>query len=185
MSTEQYRQIRAYAAQYGTLVGLIWIASFASFVIGLTRPMLSNLALLIGLSSVAVAGYQVRKFRREIYDLRFASAWWMSLLIFIYAALLMAVAQFVYFRYLDNGFMADTYAAILEQPEAIAMMQSMMPGEDVQELTTQSINLLRSITPIQLTIEFLIYNIFIGLLLAVPSAWIGRNGKGLEPNSQN
>lgn len=173
MNAISYKQLRAFAAQYGAVVGLMWIVSFAFYIIGLTRPLVSNVGLIIGLLSVVTAGFLIRKFRGEVFPLRFGQSWWMATLIFMYASLLMAVAQFVYFRYIDNGLLLQTYSTIMQQPEAVAMMQSMMPGEDAAEVSRQVIDLLKSISPIQLTFEFLVYNLMFGFLLAIPTAWIG------------
>ena len=107
----------------------MWIVSFAFYIIGLTRSLVGNVGLIIGLLSVVTAGFLIRKFRGEVFPLRFGQSWWMATLIFMYASLLMAVAQFVYFRYIDNGLLLQTYSTIMQQPEAVAMMQSMMPGE--------------------------------------------------------
>ena len=131
------------------------------------------------------AGFLIRKFRGEVFPLRFGQSWWMATLIFMYASLLMAVAQFVYFRYIDNGLLLQTYSTIMQQPEAIAMMQSMMPGEDAAEVSRQVIDLLKSISPIQLTFEFLVYNLMFGFLLAIPTAWIGLSGRSRTTHSQN
>ena len=151
MNATSYRQLRAYAAQYGAIIGMMWIVSFAFYIIGLTRPLLGNIALLVGIMSVVAAGFLIRKFRNEVSPLRFAQSWWMGILTYMYAALLMAVAQFIYFRYIDQGLLVDTYTAVMQQPEAIAMMQSMMPGEDVAQTTVEVTELLQSITPIQFT----------------------------------
>ncbi len=185
MDATTYKQLRAFAAQYGAAVGLIWIASFAFYVIGLTRPLVGNLALLTGLLSIVAAGLLLRRFRQEVCPLRFWQTWWMGALTFMYASVLMAVAQFVYFRYIDHGQMADAYAAILQQPEAIAMMQGMMPGEDVGQAATEVIGLLRTISPIRLTFEFLIYDLALGLVLAFPTAWIAWGGSNRPTQRQS
>ncbi len=185
MNATSYRQLRAFAAQYGTVVGLMWIVSFAFYIAGLTRPLVGNVSLVTWLLSVVVAGYLVRKFRSEVHPLRFWRSWWMAALMFMYASLLVAVAQFVYFRYIDDGLLVRTCSAVMQQPEAVAMMQSMMPGEDAAEVIRQTIDLLGSISPIQLTAELLAYNLMLGFLLAFPAAWIGTSGKSLTPHSQN
>ncbi len=177
MDATSYRQLRAYAAQYGGIIGLMWVVSFSFYIIGLTQPLIGNIGLLMGIMSVWAAGMLIRKFRREIVAIRYWHSWWMGVLIFMYAALLMAAAQFIYFRYIDNGLMIDTYATIMQQPEAVATIQAMMPGEDVTKMTEEVISLLKTISPIQLTFNFLTYNLFFGIFLAIPAAWIGRSGK--------
>ena len=42
MNAISYKQLRAFAAQYGAVVGLMWIVSFAFYIIGLTRPLVGN-----------------------------------------------------------------------------------------------------------------------------------------------
>ena len=185
MSNTNYRQLRDFSAQFGCIVGLMWIASFTFYIIGLTHPLAGNISLLLGLLSVGTAGMLVRKFRIEVQPLRFGRAWWMSALIFMYASILMAVAQFIYFRYIDNGLLVDTYSSLMQQPEYIKLMQDMVPGQDAQEIIRQTLDLLRSISPIELTFEFLIYNILFGFLLALPAAWIGLTGKNRTVPSQN
>ena len=101
----------------------------------------------------------------------------MSSLIYSYAALLMAVAQFIYFQYIDDGLLISTYIETMNKPEVITMMQSMMPGEDLKAVSQQAVDMLKSITPIQLTIELLIYNLFLGVLLTIPTAGFSSVGR--------
>ena len=82
MNAISYKQLRAFAAQYGAVVGLMWIVSFAFYIIGLTRPLVGNVGLIIGLLSVVTAGFLIRKFRGEVFPLRFGQSWWMATLIF-------------------------------------------------------------------------------------------------------
>ncbi|MCD8317601.1 MAG: DUF4199 domain-containing protein [Paraprevotella sp.] len=185
MNAINYKQVRAYAAQYGTVVGLLWVASFAFYIIALTHPMIGNIGLLLGLSSVLVAGFFVRRFIREITPLRFGQAWWMRTLIFIYASLLMAVGQFIYFRYMDQGRLIEAYTVILQQPSTTVMMQNLMPGTDPKGISRQIIDIFRNISPIQLTFEFLTYNLLLGFLLAVPIAGLGITGSRSTPKSPN
>ena len=183
MEQTNYTQLRAYAAQYGTIVGLMWIVSFAFFIAGLTQPLVGNASLLIGMVSVAIAGYLIRKFRHDVAAIRFRQAWWMSTQIFMYASLLMAIAQFVYFRFIDDGLLIRTYTEVMQQPEAAAMMQSMMPGEDVTAVVADVTAQLQQITPIQLTFEFLVYNLLLGFILSIPTAWIGIFGRKSDANT--
>lgn len=177
MNAINYRLLRAFSAQYGTVVGLLWILSFSCYILGLRQALIGNLGLLLGLGSVIVAGYLVRRFRHQVYDLKFGQSWWMAVLMFMYAALLMAVAQFIYFQYIDQGMLAEAYSEILQLPETQELLKNMMPGQDIHAAAQQTIDLLNTISPIALTFEFLIYNLFLGIFLALPAAWIGISGK--------
>lgn len=186
MNATLYSELRTYAAQKGAVVGGMWIASFACFIGGLSLPGLSFISMLTGVGSIFVTGLLVRRFRRQTGDIGFGMACWMSMLMFMYASLLMAAAQFIYFRYLDNGFMADTYASLMQQPEVIKALQDMGYGENYKELFEQTIATWQTITPIELTFEFLVSNFFLGVFLSLPAALIGRVGKGADTtNSSN
>lgn len=177
MDATIYAKLRTYTALKGAWVGLVWIVSFACFIAGLARPGFSLICILTGIASVFVAGRLVKNFRRQTADIGFGMAWWMSWMMFIYASLLMAAAQYVYFRYMDNGFVPDTYAALMQQPEVEKALQNMGNGQNYRELVEQTILTWRTTSPIELTIEFLISNTFLGTLLSIPVAAIGCMGK--------
>ena len=63
------------------------------------------------------------------------------------------------------------------------MMQSMMPGEDVTAVVADVTAQLQQITPIQLTFEFLVYNLLLGFILSIPTAWIGIFGRKSDANT--
>ena len=66
----------------------MWIVSFAFYIIGLTRPLVGNVGLIIGLLSVVTAGFLIRKFRGEVFPLRFGQSWWMATLIFLFSCVI-------------------------------------------------------------------------------------------------
>lgn len=177
MKQTDYKQINAFAGQYGLIVGLMWVLSFACFIFGLNKPLIGNLALLFGLLSIFVCEKLVRNFRYTVQELRFPAVWRMSLMIYFYASLIMAMAQFIYFRFIDNGLLQEAYSEVLQRPEAITMLQQMMPDEDISTVTEQALAMLGSITPAQMTGEFLIYNLFLGLMLSIPTAVLAKMGR--------
>lgn len=184
MNTFSYGQARNYAAQYGVWVGAMWIASFFCYMGGLTRPLLANMGLLVVLLSLLFMGLLLRSFRRRVAPLKFFRAWWMAWLTFLYASLITAIAQYLYFRYLDGGRLLNTYVALFKQPESRQMLAAMMPGQDTDALIQQTLNLLGSLSPIEITIELMMYNIFLGLLLALPVALIGITGRTADPDTK-
>lgn len=182
MNATHYSALRSYAAQKGAVVGGMWIASFACFIGGLSHPGLSFISMLAGVGSIFATGILVRGFRRQTGEIGFGMAYWMSLQMFFYASILMAAAQFIYFRYMDNGFLADTYASLMQQPEAAKILQEMGYGANYQELVEQAIAIWRTVSPIELTFDFLVSNFFLGFLLSLPAAIIGRAGRAPETN---
>ena len=177
MKAIERQQFSAYAAQNGTIIGLMWIVSFAFYIVGLSHPLIGNLSLLFGLLSLYCCVALIKKFKREITPINFWQSWRMSILIYMYASLLIAMAQFIYFQYIDNGLLFDTYASVIQQPEMTALLQNMLPGEDINKVINETIDTLRSITPINLTFKFLTNNLFLGLILSVPTAGFSNIGK--------
>ena len=174
MQANHNSQLRAYAATYGTAVGAIWVLSFALFIVGLRHAAAANISLLAGIASIAVATMLVRNFRLNIRPLRFATAWRLSLMTYLYATLLMAVAQYIYFRYIDGGYLAQTYTQLLQEPQAMTMLQAMWPEQEPQEIVQTCIDLLQTLTPSTLTMQFLMYNLMLALILSWPTALISK-----------
>lgn len=183
MMTFNYKLARTYSGQYGAVTGLLWIISFACFIGGLHYPILANLSLLVGLGSIAATIFLLRKFSRTVFPLKFSQAMWMAMQIYLYATLLLAAAQFVYFRFLDHGFLVSTYETLFQAPEYQEIIGQLLPGSDQQTAIDEAISMLYTITPIQLTFNFLIYNVFLSFILAIPTGFIGsRKGKQTQNN---
>ena len=63
MTTEEYIQLRAFARVDGTYVGILWIASFACYLGGLSSPMLGLIAGIIAILSPFFAVKRLTTFR--------------------------------------------------------------------------------------------------------------------------
>lgn len=184
MENFDYRSARTYAGQYGAIIGLIWICSFACFIGGLHYPVLSHFSLLIGLASLFITIKLLNRFGRTVFPLKFSQATWMAILVYMYASLLFAAAQYIYFRFIDNGFLVSTYETLFQNPEYQKLLQQLMPGMEQQETAIhEAINMLYTITPIQLTFNFLIYNVFLGFILSLPTGFfVSRKNKTTRNN---
>lgn len=183
MTTFDYMGARAYTSRHGLVIGGMWIASFAFFIMGLSHPLAGNLCLLAGIMSVVTAGWYIRRWRAAS-PLSFMQAVWMSLQFYVYASLLMAAAQYVYFRYMDNGMLADTVEQAMNIPGYREMLAAMLPGEDVDTVTAQAVENFRSSSPINTTVSLLFNNLVLGVFLTLPTLLIGLTGKAGK-KSQN
>lgn len=90
----------------GTLLGMLWTAMYASCILGFTSLLFTLLFLFMNLSSPFYAGYLAVQYRKRHCNnnMGFIQAWTFVLIMYVCASLLAAVVQFVYFRFMDNGY---------------------------------------------------------------------------------
>ncbi|WP_455995561.1 DUF4199 domain-containing protein [Phocaeicola barnesiae] len=168
MTQNQPISLQQTAMYFGTLMGLFWIIKFTFLPLGFTIPLLQLLFVLLTFF-VPILGYlYARKFRNRYCggSITFSRAFAFTVLMYLFAALLAAVAHYIYFRYIDNGFLIDSY---------IGQLEAMKPAatEELRESIDQFIegfSLISSLSPIQLTFQLISQNFLYGTLLALPTA---------------
>ena len=184
MTPAEYTQLKAFAHIDGAYLGVAWIVSFAFYIYGLTNPTLGLLATLIAIGSPVLAALRLRKFRdyaREgVISFRRGVAYYV--LMFLYASLLMALAQYVYFAFIDNGHLVSAYTDIMATPEAAMMMKAY--GIDAKQMS-ESISLMAQTDPIYIVLNILSMNVTIGIILSIPvAAILKRNAPAGRPRHQ-
>ena len=168
MTQNQPISLQQTAMYFGTLMGLFWIIKFTFLPLGFTIPLLQLLFVLLTFF-VPILGYlYARKFRNRYCggSITFSRAFAFTVLMYLFAALLAAVAHYIYFRYIDNGFLIDSYIGQLEAMKPTAQ-------EELKESIDQFIegfSLISSLSPIQLTFQLISQNFMYGVLLALPTA---------------
>lgn len=158
------------AMMYGTAMGVFWILKFVLVPLIFTIPFTS--LMFLGLTAaVPFLGYFfVRQYRNRYClngQIGFMQAWMFSLLMYTFAALLVSVAHYVFFRYIDGGSMLATYNSMLDE------LQNVTP--EMNDLVTQyrqAVDLIAAMSPIELTIQLVLNNIFYGMMLSLPTAFI-------------
>ena len=154
--------------RYGTSMGLLWAFKFMLFPLGLKIPFLQLLFLVLTLGVPFLGYIFAKKFRERYCDgtVTFSRAYLFTLFMYMFASLLAAVAHYIYFRYMDGGFVINTYRAVWEQmKEAIGTE----PGPTLLQYD-EALNLIAGLTPLELTFQIMANNIYVGMLLALPTA---------------
>ena len=166
---EEYEQIKAFARIDGAIMGVMWIISFACFIAQFHMPLLNMAALIFGIASIIVSAIRLRNFRDNILDgvISYWRAYGYSLLTYFYAALLLAAAQYIYFQFIDHGFLLNQYTAMTSSPEFKSMMTLYGIKADEMKLTMDTIATLR---PIDIALQFLTTNLFFGIVISWPMA---------------
>ena len=178
-----FRQTNAFAMNYALAFGLYWIVGFVCFVQSPTHQFLSLLFYFI-FASAPVAGYfHLKRFRDRVCggQIAFGRAYLFTILLYFYAALLLAAACYVYFAFIDHGAFFDSYIQLLSSPEAQQMVSAnggKLPaaGISLNELKS-AFEQIQALSPVVYAAHILDLNIFIALILALPTALFASSAK--------
>lgn len=166
--TENKGYLQRYAMLFGTYLGGFWILKFILFPLGLTTPFLFFLFAGLTLCVPFMAYYYVRMYRNQVCGgaISFLHAWIFTVFMYMFAALLTAVAHYVYFRFIDQGFVLNTYESLLN-----SLTSHTIPGMDAYvEQFKEIYKCVRSLSPTDITMQLMSQNVFYGSLLAIPTA---------------
>ena len=176
MTTQEYIQLRAFARVDGTYVGILWIASFACYLGGLSSPMLGLVGGILAVASPFFAAKRLIKFRDDIRDGEISGRRSMLYyaLMFFYASLLFALAQYLYFAFLDGGYLMREYTSMLSSPEMKQALQAYgMTADQLMEGLKEFANT----SPIMTALNIMTMNITIGLIFSLPVSLITRRAR--------
>lgn len=167
------------AMLFGTYMGIFWIIKFVFFPLGMSTPIF---LLTFGILScyVPFLGYRfTRTYRNTITGgtISFAHAWAFTTLMFTYASMLTAVCHFVYFRFIDNGFILQAYQSIINN-NAMKDVQGM--DGYLSEMQTL-LDTFKSLSTTDIVMQLLSQNIFYGAITAIIIAAIAQK-KNIKQN---
>jgi hypothetical protein len=89
---------------------------------------------------------------------------------YLFATLFVTIAHYIYFRYLDNGLIVGTYQDMLTQMSAIATDDMKASIEQFQ----QALDIIASLSPLEISIQLITQNVFYCTLIALPTALLVR-----------
>ena len=174
-SHQEIQQLQAFARVDGVVVALLWTLSFACL-IGFFHSPTSLYGIgwfAFGAFSLVLAAMRLRKFRDSVLDgkISFGRAYGYSILTYLYAALLFALAQYVYFQFLDNGFLVSQYSLQASSPQVQEMMKLYGLTEQDIRFALENIAALR---PIDIALQFFSTNLMLGVFVSLPVALVMR-----------
>ena len=172
MTPEEYIQMKAFARIDGARLAVLWIASFACYIAGVANPIYSTMALVLMVATPFFVALRLGKFRDQGRDgiISLSRGWAYSVYVFFYAAILMAVAQYVYFAYIDQGYLLQSFTTALSTPEAKQMMEQYHMKQTMEE----SMEMMGQLRPIDYALNVLTVNIMAGIVLGLPIAALMR-----------
>ena len=179
MTPIEYTQLRAFARQDGALLSLLWIGSFACYIQGLTYPSLGMAAILLAIMSPFFAANRLRHFRdyaREGF-ITFKRGYAYTVMSYFYAGLLLAVAIYVYFEYMDNGYLLGVLSSVMASEEGKKVLELYGMKDQMQ----QEMQALYDMRPIDFAVNMLTISIMAGFFLGLPiAALMRREGEASE-----
>lgn len=160
-------QLKAFARQDGFLLFLLWIASFTIIV---SNPA-SAWGSLLAMATPFFVGWLLIRFRDYALNgvISFRRALAFSIFTFFYASMLFAVAQYVYFRFLDHGALISMLTSSVKTLEPFYQAQ----GVSVEGLK-QSITMIGGLSAVEIAFVFMMQNIFMGFFMSFPIALLTR-----------
>ncbi len=170
---QRHNNLQQTAMLYGTYMGIFWIFKFALLPIGLVFSPCALLFLLLTCAVPVIVFLMTRSFREKQCkgELSFFSALFFAFQIYLFASLLTAIGHYLYFQFLDNGFI---YTQIQAQLDVLRDEPSM---EAQVTQITHAMDIMQGFTPIQFTMQLLSQNIFYGIIFSLPIALFAMRRK--------
>ena len=175
MTPSEYTQLKAFARVDGVVLSLLWSIAFACMVAGLSQPLYSFLAMMLIVLTPFYVGVRLKRFRDEDRggEISLLRGWAFAILVFFYGGILLAVVQYVYMAYMDNGYLLMALKRTLDSPEGKLMVEQYGMSGNIE----QSLNAIQELRPIDFALNMLTMNITAGIVLGLPIAAMMKRAK--------
>lgn len=102
---------------FGTYMGIYWILKFILFPLGFHIPFLSLLFVILTLSVPFIGYHYAKMYRDKICggSIQFSHAMLFTIFMYMFASLLVAVAHYAYFQFIDHGFIINSYIQLWDE----------------------------------------------------------------------
>jgi len=167
----------------GTYMGIYWILKFCLVPFAVTNIFAMMLFIGLTLCVPFMGYYYARIYRDKVLDgsISFMHAMLFTCSLYIFASLLTAVAHYVYFEFIDNGYIVNTYTTSLN-----SLSSEQIPGTEAYlEQIRQALDLVGSLSPIDLAIQLFSNNVFYGILLSVVTALLVKRAVPVTSDKNN
>ncbi|MBR1656552.1 MAG: DUF4199 domain-containing protein [Prevotella sp.] len=154
------------AGKDGLRFSVILIAAFLCMMGSFRQPLLNMLSMGLLIYAPFFVGRCVGKYRDRNLNgnISFGKAFFYAFQVFVCGIIILTFAQYIYFQYFDKGAFVNQYVEIFSNPEYKEMLQSLGFTADVRK---DFINMLTALRPIDLAIQFMSTNLFVGTFLSI------------------
>jgi hypothetical protein len=149
-------------------MGIYWIVKFILFPLGLSNLFLMLLFFVLTIFVPFIGVYYARSFRDKICGggITFMQSWLFMISMYFFASLLVAIAHYIYFRYIDNGYVINTYTQMFEQMKSIPEVVEVFEQYHYQE----TLDKIRSMSAIEICVQLLSQNTLYCCILSLITA---------------
>lgn len=164
---------KQYAMYFGAYLGIYMILKFILFPLTFIVPLVSLLYIGLLIAVPFIVYYYLRTYRDKICggSIKFGTAYFFSLQVFFYGALLTSVAHFVYFQFIDNGFVMNHLMAQINMLREDPAMEQHLTSLDEVAST------FGTLSARDITFNFLSSNLTFGIFLSFPIALFAKKAK--------
>ena len=150
------------------MLSLLWIGAMACYIQGLSSPILGMIAMLLIVASPFYAANRLRKFRDNVREgiISFMRAYGYTVLTYFYGGLLLAIAVYAYFQFIDNGYLLSKLIDMLNTEQGQQMVKAYGMADEI----SQSMAELAKMRPIDYALNMLTVIISTGFILGLPTA---------------
>lgn len=168
--------MQQYAMIFGTYMGLFWILKFILVPLGLTSPFLLLLFICLTICVPFMRYYYTKLYRNRVCDgsITFFHAWLFNVFMYVCASLLTSAAHYIYFRFIDHGYLLGTLSQQLSMQTTGNILMSL-------EQMKAYIDIMRTQTPTDITLNIISSNIYYCTLLSIPTALVAMRRKKETP----
>ncbi len=167
--------LRKFVKEYGSILGLCWVAVFACYVAGFrTQNSIYMMLGLIGIPALLVIEILlvIRLKKRSVQlelQLSPTITWLNSLSMFMYACLLSGCMEYIYFAYMDKGMLIDSIQSMINGSELKTVYLQMGMTEYYRQISAL-VEELHTLSAFDKTMILFNQNFFTALILSIPLA---------------
>ncbi|MBE6284740.1 MAG: DUF4199 domain-containing protein [Mediterranea massiliensis] len=165
---DERNNIQRMAMNFGTCMGVFWILKFIMFPLGMTTPFLSLTFIILTMAVPFLGIHYARTYRNRYCDgvINVGRAFTFTWMMYLFASLLTALAHYIYFSYIDDGFILKHC-----EEQIVTIEQANLPNmEETVKMLKESLANAKALNAIDITMQLLSQNAFIALLMAFPTA---------------
>lgn len=158
-----FSQARAYSAQYGLYISILWIVSFVCTMNAIQHPLLSIVGQITAFLSLFTAIRLITAYSKNVQPLNIARKLWLSWSTCAFATLMTTFAQYVYLRYIDKGSFLNAIREVFNDPAYKEILEQQMQGIGADK----ALEILSATTYSQFAMQFLFFNICISFVFTI------------------